>query len=206
MKLTVQNLAAVKTSLAGLAAVAIAGAGAIYWTSKLITQTERALAAQENQLKEARSRFQRSGDERNLIERYSEPYRQLHAQGLIGPERRINWLDALRLANQQAQLFGAEYKISTQQAYPHAQELGAAQLGLAQSLMTLSLRLAHEGELMRFFRLLSQQNAGMFDINECVLERLGTTGTEAVRLQPNLRAECELAWVTINPEPSERKP
>jgi len=134
------------------------------------------------------------------------PYHDLRSRGLIGPERRINWLDALRLSDQQAQLFGAEYQISTQQPYPYAQDLNAPKLGMAQSVMKLSLRLAHEGELMRFFRLLEGQNVGAFEINQCVLDRSASFADAAPRAQPNLRAECELAWITINPEPVERKP
>jgi hypothetical protein len=102
-------------------------------------------------------------------------------------------------------MMGAEYQISTQQPYPFAQELNGARLGMAQSLMRLNLRLAHEGELMRFFRSLESQNAGAFDINQCVLQRINV-GSDVAGGQPNLRAECELAWITINPAPVDHKP
>ena len=75
---------------------------------------------------------------------------------------------------------------------------------MAQSVMKLTLRLAHEGELMRFLRLLEDQNVGIFDVNQCILER--TAGASSPRVQPSLSAECELAWITINPEPTERRP
>ncbi|MCC6534021.1 MAG: hypothetical protein IT531_15840 [Burkholderiales bacterium] len=205
MKFSSRYLDSLKAPLALLALVVIAGTGMVYWTRAEIAKNALTLAGQEAQLKEARNRFQRSGDERDLIVRFLGPYQELRARGLIGPEQRINWLDALRIANEQARLFGAEYQVSTQQPYPYAQELNAARLGMAQSVMKLSLRLAHEGELMRFFRLLEQHNAGAFDVNECVLER--ATAAEGVfSAQPNLRAECELAWITINPETLERKP
>jgi hypothetical protein len=204
MSLSSRHFNALKLPLAILAIVAIAGAGAVSWTRAQIKQAERTLAAQEAQLKEARSRFQRSGEERDLIVRFLPPFQALRTRGLIGPEERINWVEALRNANQQAQMFGAEYQISTQQPYPYAQELNAPRLGMAQSLMKLNLRLAHEGELMRFFRLLERQNAGAFDINQCVLQRINA-GSEGSG-QPNLRAECELAWITINPAPAEHRP
>ncbi len=206
MKLTGRHLDSLKAPIAVLALVAIAGAGIVAWSRAQIVTDERALAAQEGQLREARTRFQRSGDERELIVRFMGPYQDLRGHGLIGPERRINWLDALRVSNQQAQLFGAEYQIGSQQPYPFAQELNAPKLGMAQSVMKLSLRLAHEGELMRFIRLLEDQNAGIFDINQCVLDRSGGFTGIAAKAQPNLSVECELAWITINPEPVERKP
>ena len=204
MSLSSRHLTSLKLPLVVLVVISIAGVGAVYWTRAQIKQAERTLAAQESQLKEARSRFQRSGEERDLIVRFLPPYQELRSYGLIGPEERINWLEALRNANQQAQMMGAEYQINTQQPYPYAQELNAARLGMAQSLMRLNLRLAHEGELMRFFRLLEDQNAGAYDINQCVLQRInvGSDGSG----QPNLRAECELAWITINPAPADHKP
>lgn len=203
--LTARHLNALKLPFAVLLIVGIAGAGAVSWTRAQIKQAERTLATQEAQLKEARSRFQRSGEERDLIVRFLPAFEELRKHGLIGPEERINWLEALRTANQQAQMFGAEYQISTQQSYPYAQELNATRLGMAQSLMKLNLRLVHEGELMRFFELLEKQNVGAFDINQCVLQRVNN-GTELGAAQPNVRAECELAWITMNPPQMDHKP
>lgn len=206
MRLTSRHLDSLKGPLALLALVAIAGAGVVTFTRAQIVKEQRMLTAQEAQLREARSRYQRSGDERELIVRFMGPYEALRGQGLIGPERRIDWLEALRTANRQAQIFGAEYQIGTQQPYAFAQDLNAPKLGMAQSVMKLTLRLAHEGELMRFIHLLEAQQPGIFDINQCVLERTGGVVAVAARAQPNVNAECELAWITINPEPAERRP
>lgn len=205
MKFNSRHLNELKAPLVVLAAVVLGSAALISWTRAEIVKSQRTLTTQENQLREARNRFQRSGDERDLIARYVPPYEELRKQGLIGPEQRINWLDALRVTNQQTRLFGAQYRVTTQQAYPYAQELNAPKLGMAQSVMKLSLQLAHEGELLRFFRQLEAQGAGAFDINECVLER-AVSPDAPLNAQPNLRAECELAWITLNPEPMERKP
>ena len=205
MKLTGRHLDSLKAPLALLALVAITGAAAVTFTRTQIIKDQRTLSAQEQQLRDARTRFQRSGDERELIVRFMGPYQELSGRGLIGPERRINWLEALRTSNQQAQLFGAEYQIGSQQPYAYAQDFNAPKLGMAQSVMKLTLRLAHEGELMRFLRVLEAQNVGKFEINQCVLERSAATSV-STRVQPNLSAECELAWITINPEPVERRP
>jgi len=205
MKFNSRHLNEIKAPLLVLAAVVLGSAAAISWTRAEILKSQRMLTTQEGQLREARTRFQRSGDERDLIVRFMPPYEELRRQGLIGPEQRINWLDALRNTNQQARLFGVQYQVSTQQTYPYAQELNAPKLGMAQSVMKLSLQLVHEGELLRFFRQLDAQGAGAFDINECVLERAASADAP-LNAQPNLRAECEVAWITLNPEPTERRP
>lgn len=205
MKLSGRHIQALRLPLTALLIVAVSGAGAVSWTRNQIKNHERTLAAQERQLADSRSRFQRSGEERDLIVRFLPQFQELRTRGLVGPEERISWLEALRAANDQARMFGAEYQISTQQPYAYANEFGPQQLGMAQSVMKLSLRLAHEGELMRFFRLLERQQAGAFDINQCVLQRVGAQ-PESLVLQPHLRAECELAWITLNPAPPDHKP
>ena len=206
MTFTSRYLEALKIPIAVLALVSIAGAGIVGWSRDQIIKDEGTLATREGQLRDARQRFQRSGEERELILRYSGQYQNLLSHGVVGPERRINWLDALRESNQQAQLYGVDYQISTQQPYPFAQTLSAPKLGMAQSVMKLKLRLAHEGELMRFFRLLEGQNVGTFEINQCILDRSGGSAGAARKAQPNLSAQCELAWITIHPETTERKP
>jgi hypothetical protein len=152
------------------------------------------LTQQQNQLKEARLRLQKSGDEKDIILRYLDTYRQMERAGFIGEEQRINWLDGLRLANQQADLFGVDYQIGVQRAYPYAAELNPGQLSLNQSQMKLRFRLLHEEDLLRFFTALAGQGAGIFTVDQCNLRRIDTRGV--LRYQPNIVAECDLSWIT----------
>lgn len=201
MSLGLDDLNRLRLPIAAVVVATIAGAALVWWTTRLITREAQVVAAQEAQLRQARDRFHQSDDERDRIERHRAPYEALADRGVIGPEERIRWLDALRSANQSARPFAADYQISVQQPYPYARELNANGLGLAQSLMKLDLRLAHEGELPRFLAELEAANVGTFEINQCVLERLTVLTAVGPRLQPNVRAECELAWITMNPEP-----
>ena len=163
------------------------------WYSFQIADRGRADAArQQRALDEARARFQRSGDERDLLTRYAPEYRALAGSGFIGAEQRVNWIDSLRVANDATGLFGVQYQIGTQSPYNLPEQPLAA---LTQSPMKIDLRLVHEGDLMRFLRVLARQQAGVFTINECVLERI-TPAEAAPRPVPNLRADCELAWIT----------
>ena len=70
--------------------------------------------------------------------------------------------------------------------------------------MKLSFQLLHEGDLMNFLTALGKQGAGFFSVNECKLDRLNTGGS--IRFQPNLRADCDIAWITLRPAaPGDRK-
>jgi len=200
-----EDLKALQFPLIALVCVVLLAAGAVYYSDALLDQSQKKLAQEQKQLKEARTRLQRSGDEKEVIVQYLGGYQQLERGGFAGEEKRINWLDALRLANQQAELFGVEYQISTQKPYPYAAEFNPAPLTLAESAMKLRVRLLHGDDLMRFFNALARQNAGLFLIDECKVRRLDTGGV--IRFQPNLMAECELSWVTAKPgSATEKKP
>lgn len=192
--MTQADLQALKNPLLVLLAVLVAAAATIYFTEQLRVSARRQLAQQQSQLKEARTRLQKSGDEKDIIIRYLQGFRRLQLSGFIGEEQRINWLDGLRLTNQQAGLFGVDYQIGAQKPYPYAAEFNPGQLELNQSLMRLRFRLLHEEDMMRFFSILALQNAGIFTVDQCDMRRIDTGGV--IRYQPNVTAECELSWIT----------
>jgi uncharacterized coiled-coil protein SlyX len=191
------ELKALQTPLIILVIVIALGAGFIYQLDQTLTTSKRELAQHQAQMREARTRLQKSGEEKEVIVRYLPNYQYLQRIGFVGDEQRLNWLEGLRLSNQQAQLFGVQYQIGSQQPYPYAAELNPGQLTLHQSVMKLTFQLLHEGDLMSFLAALGKQGAGFFAVNQCKLDRLGTGGS--IRFQPNLRADCDIAWITLRP-------
>lgn len=191
------DLRALKIPLIALSVVVAISAGAVYYTYYTLKNAKRELVQQQNLLRAARTQLQKAGDEKETIERYLSGYQYLQQLGFVGEEQRINWLEGLRLANRETRLFGVDYQISSRQPYPHASELDPGPLTLYQSVMKINFRLLHEGDLMRFLGTLAQQGAGVFSVNQCVMERIDTG--DSVRNQPNLRADCELAWITLRP-------
>lgn len=188
------DLQALRNPLLFLLVVLIAGASTIYYSDRLKAAARQQLVQQQGQLKDARTRLQKSGDEKDIIVRYLDGYRQLERSGFIGEEQRINWLDGLRLANQQADLFGVDYQIATQKPYAYAADFNPGQITLNQSVMQLKFRLLHEEDLMRFLAALGRQGGGIFTVDQCNLKRVDTRGV--IRYQPNVTADCDLSWVT----------
>lgn len=189
--LTLPLLVLLLTLLAVVAAVKITGDRA--------EEARRKFDAQHAQMREAQIRVQKSGMERDLIIRYLPDYRRLNALGFVGDEQRINWLDALRNANQQGALFGVNYEIAARKAYPRAAAFNPGQLSVMQSLMKVRFQMLHEQDLPNFLVNLSAQNAGVFVVNHCDMVRNG--GSQTTRYLPNLTAECELAWITAHTPP-----
>jgi hypothetical protein len=189
-----EDFQALKAPLLVLLAVLLAGGLSIYYSDQIRKAARQQFAQQEKQLKEARTRVQKSGDEKEVIVQYLDSFRQLERAGFVGEEQRINWLDGLRVANQQADLFGVDYQIGTQAAYAYSPNFNPGQVTLNQSIMRLNFKLLHEVDLMRFFAALSRQGSGIFTLDQCILRRIDTRGV--IRYQPNVNAECELSWIT----------
>ncbi len=187
------------------AALMLASGGAVKFTWDKMQVTQRAYDAQQVQLREAQSRVQKSGSEKELIIRYLPGYRQLTEIGFVGDEQRINWLDALRVVNQKGDMFGVDYDISPRRPYPLASTLSPGQMSVMQSMMKLRFSMLHEGDLPKFLDLLSNQRAGLFMVDQCAVKR--AAATQNMRFQPNLAAECQLSWITAQPAATlEKKP
>lgn len=203
MGLSTRDIPALGRPLLALGLVVGLSAGSILLAERLVKEARGSLTKAQADLGEARKRVQRSGEERDTILRYVAPYQTLAQRGIVGEEQRLAWVDALRAANNEAQLYGVEYEVGAQQAYAFAAEAGAGSLPVQQSLMKLKFGMLYEDDLLSFFQVLAAQDVGTFTINQCALQRLVP---EVVRPTntATLRAECEVAWITIPaPAPAE---
>ncbi len=199
MKITGKDLTRLKFPALFFLAAATVSVVLLSLSSGYRARVERELLTHANALQEARNRFQRSGEERELILRYLPVYQQLGQQGFIGPEQRINWLEGLRIANAEAGLFGVDYQLLPQEPFPLADKSNPIAPRVLHSQMNLSMGLVHEGDLVRFLRALAAQQAGLFTLTSCSLERIGQDSTPAPR-QANLNARCNLSWITVSRE------
>jgi hypothetical protein len=202
-----EDLAALRGPLTVLGVTLLLSIIVVYVSGHMLDTANVTRAQREAQLRDARLRIQNAGEEKEMIARYLAPYQQLAREGFVGDEQRINWLDSLRLANEEARIFGVEYDIGTQRPYAYAAEFNVGQLLLQESLMHLRFRLLHEEDLPRFFDALRRHAGGYFTLEQCQLRRLtGVDVDKAAQVQPNLAAECDVRWLTVKPpSPQEKK-
>ena len=99
MKLAAKDLASMKLPFLVLAVAIAASFLLVKFSADKRDKAEMQHRIQSTTLQDARSRYQRSGEERETIQRYLPAYQQLENQGFVGTEQRINWLEGLRLAN-----------------------------------------------------------------------------------------------------------
>lgn len=198
MALTFKDVASMRLPVVILIAALVLSAVLVKFTLVQQKAAEEQRLAQTKTLNDARDRYHRSGEEREVILRYLPAYRKLQSEGVVGAEQRIEWIEGLRSANKQAGLFGVTYQLEARKPFAVLGQNNPAAQFLQQSLMKLSFGLVHEGDLMRFLQTLATQQSGMFFIRSCTIDRAVRNDAPAPR-QPNLSAQCELSWLTIDP-------
>lgn len=203
MKLAEVQWRILRTPLIVLALTVVAVAAAGYWTHQRSRSAQQYLEQQRAISLGARNKSTQADQEKLLIDRYREAYEDLLRSGTVGPEQRVNWLDALRAANRIARTLGVDYQINQQGSSPIKIDTGAYRL--VQTTMKLDIKLLQEEDLLAFFHALDEQHAGLYLLQSCKLRRTVSTAF-SVRFEPKLNAECELAWLSlIDPATMEAK-
>ena len=202
-----EDLEALRIPLAALGGTLLVALVMIWYSGSVLDSADRTRKQRESQLREARSRIQNAGEEKQMIGQYLAGSQALAKAGFVGEEQRINWLDSLRLANEETRIFGVEYDIGAQKPYVYAAEYNPGQLVLQESVMHLKFNLLHEEDMPRFFDALGRRGAGFFTVEQCQMRRARQGDVDrSMSVQPNLVAECDLRWLTVKPQAgSERK-
>jgi hypothetical protein len=198
MTLTAKDAGAMKLPVIVLVVAVAAAFAMLAVSSNQRSQSEKQYRNELDALQEARTRYQRSGDERETVMHYLQAYRQLEKTGFVGTEQRLNWVESLRAANAQAGLFGVDYQLSAQEPFPDIAKDNPIGSRVKQSRMRISFGISHEGDLTRLFAALSAEHPGIFALKSCALDRAGRQGAPLPK-QANLTVECELSWLTMDP-------
>jgi hypothetical protein len=202
MKITRQDIDALRVPLIALLATLVASAALIFVSGAVLESARELLSKREGELRQARLKIQNAGEEKELISRYLSGYQQLARAGFVGEEQRITWLDSLRAANEEARVFGVEYALSAQRPYLYAAEFNPGQLLLQESVMHLRFGMLHEEDLPRFLEALARKGGGYFTVDDCTLRRMRAPEAEIKpgQVDANLQAECNLRWLTVRPQ------
>lgn len=136
-------------------------------------------------------------DERIITEQYPR-FRELMAEGIIGVERRLDWVETLRQADATLGLPGLEYRIAAQQAVEPEFPLDTGRFELRASDMELELGLLHEEDLARLLDFIVSRGHGLPSVEECELRRESeTVSASSVADGAKLRAHCRLRWTSL---------
>lgn len=158
----------------------------------------QSLQTQQNLLNTARQRFQSSGAEKDMMTEFLPKYQALISKGLVGEERRIEWVENLRAQHKQHKLFGIQYTIGAQEKYAPTFAGNLGGFTLNRSIMKLELDMLHEGDLLQLTESLSTHQTANFILRDCEITRTNTnTSALGSQLIANLHAQCALDWLSL---------
>jgi hypothetical protein len=160
------------------------------------TSNEDALQTQQNLLNQARNKLQSSGLEKETIIQYLPIYNDLLAKGFVGEERRIEWIETLRQIHVKNKLFSIDYSIGLQENYKPSFIPNMGSFILHRSTMKLDLEMLHEGDLLNLIDGLHEQSTP-FIVRDCEIKRPVGAVVNTKNLTSNLKALCEIDWLTL---------
>lgn len=142
----------------------------------------------------ANSRFRNVELEKQEIAVYQPRFLALQPTGLIGPENRLAWIEAVKQSQASRGLPSVSYEIEPQQVLAMDTPFALGDYQLHGSRMKLQLGLLHEGDLFAFLGDL--RRAGSFSIQDCRIKRISVPAE--LPLAPRLQAECSLVWLSLS--------
>ena len=137
----------------------------------------------------------RIADEEREVREKLEVYRRLQQLHVIGPERRLEWADAMSRIKSSRELLDLRYRVDRQQLLVTVPDKPAG-VEFYSSPMTVDLELLHAGDLLRFLDDLRDSGNAYYSVRSCTIKRTGQmpTGTNIVA---RLHARCVIDLITV---------
>ena len=193
MKIDGSDLPKIQSSLLAALLMTFVGAGAVYATLDATKTAKLAQASAQAQRNEIDRKLKRIFSEENEIKQDSALFNQLAERGVIGEEKRLDWIEQLKAIREKRKLFDLQYEIAPQRPLDTTSGTGFAYYASA---MKLQLKLLHEEDLLRTLNDLRQQASALTQIKSCNVWRLPRESGERGP-QAQLQADCQIDWITL---------
>lgn len=161
-------------------------------------RAEKQAAAAELAAANSRNATQRLQREEHTIRAQIAAYQALVARGIVGPERRLDWVELMRNVQHERKLLGLEYEIQPRQPWPGTPSAIGGH-AFMYSAVKVQIPLLHEEDLLRFLKDVHANAAAFTRLRSCQLQRVAARPGDS-NLAPQINAECQMDWITLMPE------
>lgn len=183
--------------------LALCAASALVWASDSYLSTQELRRQQaRGQLSEAREQYRQALQAQDILRTSRGRYLQLQQRGFVGDEPRLIWIEALRDSGRRQHLYSLQYDLKQRQPLQMDEMQDNGHYQIYGSFMNIDMELAHEVDLLRYFRDLDAQHPAVWQLRGCSLSSLVTDGHVALD-RPNIKARCDVAWYTVGAYPTE---
>lgn len=148
---TKDDLKRIGLSLAAAILMAGVGAGIVFTSTQQLQAEKKSHASAQARRAEQQNRLAHARDEEQEIKQKIARYNTLAARGIIGDEKRLDWVEHIRRIRAERRLYDIEYEIAPQQPIEAAiLPAAAGRFEFRSSGMRMKLPLLHENDLLDF--------------------------------------------------------
>ncbi len=140
------------------------------------------------------SKINTSVEKNQIIDEFESNFLKLVNQGVVGSEDRLSWFETIQNTTKKRGMPSVKYSISSQEALVE-QNLEREYRGIDvfKSVMTLDIKMAHEGDLFALLNDLGKAD-GLFAVDSCNIEKVNRKTVDSENM---MKAYCELGWYTF---------
>ena len=140
------------------------------------------------------SKINTSVEKNQIIDEFESNFLKLVNQGVVGAEDRLSWFETIQNTTKKRGMPSVKYSISSQEALVE-QNLEREYRGIDvfKSVMTLDIKMAHEGDLFALLNDLGKAD-GLFAVDSCNIEKVNRKTVDSENM---MKAFCELGWYTF---------
>lgn len=168
-------------------------AGSFYFNAAM----EKDYKLKKSQYQTISRRYLDIDQEEKLLLDYYPRFVQLYNGGIIGRERRLDWIEALRQSGEIVDIPKLSYAIESQSEYIPSYSINYNGFKLYSSRMELKLGLLHEGDIFNLLNELNNNAKGFYTVSQCSFKRKQDK-IVFVKDRVNIDSACTLQWITIN--------
>jgi len=196
MKLGASDLKRLSFPLAGCLALALAGTACYFAADGYLQETKKLGASAAAQRAEVQARLASATEEEREIKANLQQYQALAARGIIGEEKRLDWVDTITAIKNERRLFNIGYSIEPQRELDYPGFGAGGGVNFVASRVKMEIQLLHEEDLLNFIDDLNKRGKSYLSARSCVVQR-ADRGSGGTTLAPRLQADCVFDLITI---------
>jgi hypothetical protein len=196
MKLGRRDIKKMGLPIAACLALMLAGTACYFYADSHLQETRQLGTAAAAQRAEVQTRLASANEEEREIKASLQQYQALAARGIVGEEKRLDWVDTVTAIKNERRLFSIGYSIEPQKEldYPGFSPGGSVKFMVSR--VKITMLLLHEEDLLNFIDDLAKRGKPYLSVRSCNVAREGLGG--GTTLAPRLQANCVFDLITIS--------
>lgn len=195
MKFVASDLKRLRLPAAVGGVLALAGVACYFAADNYLRETKQLSAATTAQRAEVQTKLASATEEEREIKASLQQYQALAARGVIGDEKRLDWIDTITAIKNERRLFNISYSIEPQRDLDYPGFAAGGNVKFVSSRVKIEIQLLHEEDLLNFVDDLAKRGRSYLSVRSCDVQRTERAG--GTTLAPRLQAACVFDLITI---------